>query len=74
MATNKKPEFKCPICGGIMKTVPGNLIDVKNGVTIFCDNNADAGCLPYENVFGHGKTEADAYDAAKAMYKKPTNS
>lgn len=59
-----KNEIFCPLCSGLMTVIPDN-----RGFTVECKNE----CVPYchENVFGHGRTYQEAWEAAKEKYKKP---
>ena len=60
----------CPICQGALSSAPGDGINPKNGVMVWCGNpkcGMDCG--------GHGKTEKEAIEifgekCAKAIGKK----
>ena len=49
------------MCSGLMVSIPGDSLNEKNGVTLRCEN---AECPTFENVYGHGKNEATAYEIA----------
>ena len=55
--------YKCPLCGG-----PMTMIKDDTGIMAKCYNPCDPGC--YETVFGHGRTEKEAYKIAVEKYKK----
>ncbi len=64
----KQTTFKCPICSGLMNSIPGDgtrNLDAK-GVILRCDN---ADCLPHENVYGYGTNDKEAYIIACQKYR-----
>ena len=63
---------KCPICDQPMMALNGQVLDPKDGVTIFCNTphgNQPGQCSAQE-VFGHGNNEKAAYEIVKDKYKK----
>ena len=58
-------KYQCPICQGFMVSFPGDSVSLTNGVTIRCENNQ---CNTFENVYGHGKNDAVAYENAKLKF------
>jgi hypothetical protein len=65
-------SFKCPICEVPLMALNGTKLNLKDGVTVFCNNvhgNLPGQCTAQE-VFGHGRNEKDAYDIVTQKYKK----
>lgn len=54
-------SFKCPVCQSPMKSVEGDTINPRNGISIYCDAPI---CPTFENVYGHGKNVEAAYEVA----------
>jgi len=62
--------YQCPLCKAMLRSYPGNTIDIKNGWTVYCPNK---GCSAQE-VGGHGKTEKDAYAIVLQRFTGKRNS
>lgn len=62
-----KSQFKCPLCEKILEYIPGTQINPIDGITIYCPNME---CTAYENVFGHGRNEKEAFEIACHKYRK----
>jgi hypothetical protein len=56
--------MKCPVCDEQLSSTPGDSINPRNGITVFCPN---AKCSAQE-VTGHGRTEQEAFEIIKAKY------
>lgn len=68
----RQTTFKCPICEVPMMALNGTKMDVKDGVTVFCNNahgNLPGQCTAQE-VFGHGNNEKSACEIVTQKYKK----
>jgi len=59
--------YSCPLCNELLNSVPGTVFDTTDGVTLFCNGH---NCPANENVQGHGKNEASAFDIIKQKYRK----
>jgi hypothetical protein len=57
----KLTEYKCPLCQTPMESHEGDGINRANGFTLVCTFKL---CPCHENVYGHGKTEKDAFEIA----------
>jgi len=74
-ATTEPPRqtnFKCPICDHLMVARDGQVLDPKDGVTVWCGNthgSAPGQCSAQE-VAGHGNNEKAAYEIITQKYKK----
>lgn len=62
----KLTEYKCPLCQNPMESHPGDGMNVLNGVTLVCRAPE---CPCHENVFGHGKTEKEAFEIAGLKFQ-----
>ncbi len=49
--------YNCPICGNVVRSIPGTQLDPKDGITVYCANKS---CSMAD--WGHGKNEKDAFE------------
>jgi transcription elongation factor Elf1 len=63
----KPTTYSCPLCNNLMMSIPGTVVNAHDGITVFCNG---PNCPANENVQGHGKTEAGAYEIIIQKYKK----
>ena len=72
MSEKRKTNFKCPICDQLMVAMDGQVLDPKDGVTVWCETphgNGPGQCSAQE-VTGHGNNEKSAYEIVTQKYKK----
>ncbi len=58
-------NYCCPVCNSQMLSYHGDRVTATNGVTLRCE---DSTCKTPENVEGHGRTVARAYEVVLAKY------
>lgn len=62
----EQTKYKCPVCTIEMVSHEGQVLNIRDGVTVWCENVM---CNAQE-VSGHGKNAKDAYDVVLDKFKR----
>lgn len=57
--------YECPMCKMPLASVKGTCLNPNDGITLWCPNSK----CPAQEVSGHGKNEAEAYNIIKEKYR-----
>lgn len=60
------PTYQCPVCQGEMKVIPGQQMNPRDGVTIYCPHRT----CPAQEVSGHGPNEKGAWEVITQKFPK----
>lgn len=63
-----KDNMNCPLCNSQLAQCQGSQLSPTDGVTVWCPSHE----CPAQEVFGHGKDAAAAFEVVKEKYKKTT--
>lgn len=61
--------FSCPACKKPLATAPGQVLDPKDGVSMWCPH---LDC-PAQEVAGHGANEEKAFEVVMAKFRPLNN-
>ena len=62
---NSENEFVCPLCQSPLAQQQGQILDVTDGVSLWCPNSQ----CPAQEVSGHGKNAKEAFSVIVQKYR-----
>jgi hypothetical protein len=60
----KSETYNCPVCKAEMREFPGDALNVRNGLTVYCASHT----CPAQEVSGHGRTAKEAYEIVEDKF------